>query len=85
MSLPTSKTLRKLQEKLHAKAKAESSYRFYSLWDKVCDEETLAEAYRRCRKNGGAAGTDGERFEDIEEQGPKRWLENLAEDLKAGS
>lgn len=82
--LPTSKWLRKLRVKLHVKAKAEPSFRFYSLWDKVCHEETLAEAYRRCRVNGGAGGVDGERFADIEQQGQERWLRNLRKDLLSG-
>ena len=45
----------KLQRTLHAKAKAELSYRFYSLWDKVCRREILQVAYAQCRCNGGAA------------------------------
>jgi RNA-directed DNA polymerase len=65
--LPTSrKQVQELQKSLHAKAKAEPSCRFYSLWDKVCRDDILREAYRRCRINGGAAGTDGVTFDDIE-------------------
>lgn len=85
MSLPTPSWLRKLQGKLHAKAKAEPRFRFYSLWDKVCHEETLAEAYRHCRANGGAGGVDGESFEDIEARGREQWLGNLRKDLQAGT
>ena len=85
MSLPTPSWLRKLQGKLHAKAKAEPGFRFYSLWDKVCHEETLAEAYRRCRANGGAGGVDRETFEDIEARGREQWLGNLRMDLHGGT
>jgi len=85
MSLSTPSWLRKLQGKLHAKAKAEPGFRFYSLWDKVCHEETLAEAYRRCRANGGAGGVDGETFEDIETRGREQWLGNLRMDLQRGT
>ena len=86
MSLPTPVVwLRTLQGKLHAKAKAEPSFRFYSLWDKVCHEETLAEAYRRCRANGGSGGVDGEQFATIEAAGVEQWLGNLRQDLLAGT
>lgn len=85
MSLATPSWLRKLRGKLHAKAKAEPGYRFYSLWDKVCHEQTLTEAYRRCRANGGAGGMDGEQFADIESRGRGQWLGNLREDLQAGT
>ncbi len=50
MSLPTPvSTVEKLQTALQAKAKADAGYRFYTLWDKVCRTDVLAEAYRRCR------------------------------------
>ena len=70
---------------LQAKAKSERSFRFYSLWDKVCREDVLAEAYRRCRRNGGAPGVDDERFADIDSRGVDTWLQNLREELAAGS
>jgi group II intron reverse transcriptase/maturase len=82
VSLGTSlETVRTLQTALQAKAKAEPAARFYSLWDKVCREDTLAEAYRRCRANRGAPGADAERFEDIEEHRPA-WLEGLRQELR---
>ena len=70
MSLGTSlEKVRTLQTALQAKAKAEPATRFYSLWDKVCRSDVLHEAYRRCRANHGAPGSDGERFEHIEAKG----------------
>jgi RNA-directed DNA polymerase len=85
MSLPTpSETVGKLQTSLQAKAKAEPAFRFYALWDKVCRKDVLLEAYARCRANAGAAGVDGETFEQIEAHGRERWLETLQEELVSG-
>jgi RNA-directed DNA polymerase len=79
--LKTSDAVRKLQSSLHAKAKTEPSYRFYSLWDKVCRRDFLAEAFRRCRRNGGAPGVDAEDFAQIETAGLEAWLGKLQEEL----
>ena len=82
MSLGTSpEKVRTLQTALQAKAKAEPATRFYSLWDKVCRSDVLHEAYRRCRANDGAPGSDGERFEHIETKGRACWLERLQQEL----
>lgn len=77
-------TVQKLQNSLQAKAKAEPAFRFYSLWDKVCRLDVLQEAYRRCERNAGAAGADGETFETIESRGIATWLVELREELCAG-
>ena len=84
MSLPTpASTVRKLQKSLHVKAKTEPSFRFYSLWDKIYRDDILREAYRRCRRNRGAAGVDRETFEQVETYGVEPWLGNLQQELKA--
>ena len=76
--------VRRLQTSLQAKAKAEPTFRFYTLWDKVCREDVLSEAYGACRRNGGVAGVDGETFAAIETAGRKRWSGRLREELEAG-
>ena len=69
----------KLQETLHAKAKESPDYRFYALYDKVYRTDVLWHAYRICQTNGGAPGVDGQTFEDIEQYGQKRWLDELTD------
>jgi RNA-directed DNA polymerase len=71
-----------LQETLHAKAKSAPTYRFYALYDKVYRMDVLWHAYERCRANDGAAGVDGQTFEDIEAYGRLKWLGELAEELR---
>lgn len=82
MSLPTLPKVQKLQEALHAKAKKLPDYRFYTLYDKIHRADVLWVAYRRCLINGGAAGVDGQTFEEIEAYGQERWLGELAEELR---
>jgi len=82
MSLEPPAKVGKLQTALHAKAKAAPAYRFYLLYDKVYRRDVLEHAYERCKANKGAAGVDGQTFQDIEEYGAKRWLEELAKELQ---
>ena len=82
MSLQPPEKTRKLQEALHAKAKGSPGYRFYLLYDKVHREDVLAHAYQRCKAKRGAAGVDGQSFEDIDAYGVERWLAELAEELR---
>lgn len=82
MSLQAPIKVQKLQRTLQAKAKAESEFRFYTLYDKLYREDILAYAYRRVRAKRSAAGVDGQRFTDIEAYGESRWLGELAQALK---
>jgi group II intron reverse transcriptase/maturase len=82
MSLPTLESVQKLQTALHAKAKGDSKFRFYSLYDKIYRPDVLWTAYRRCLVNGGAPGVDAQTFDDIEAYGVMKWLEELAEELR---
>jgi RNA-directed DNA polymerase len=84
-NLATPSNLQKLQTALHAKAKAEPEFRFYALYDKIYREDILAYAYACCRANKGAAGVDGQSFEEVEAYGVERWLGELAQALREES
>ena len=76
--LSTPNSVQKLQTALHAKAKAEPGYRFYTLYDKISRADILAHAYALCHSNQGAPGVDGQDFAEIEAYGMERWLGELA-------
>ncbi len=81
MSLTTPESIRRLQRKLYCKAKAEPDYRFYLLYDKICREDMLLQAWKLARANGGAPGVDGVSFEAIEAGGLEEWLRELRTEL----
>jgi len=83
MNLTTPESVQKLQTALHDKAKESPNFRFYALYDKVYRKDVLAFAYECCKANGGAAGVDGQTFEDVESYGRERWLDELAQELKS--
>jgi RNA-directed DNA polymerase len=81
MSLETPEKIRILQRKLYRKAKAEPSYRFYLLYDKIYREDILRHAYALSHAKAGAPGVDGVTFADIELSGVDEWLAGLREEL----
>ncbi len=85
MSLRPPESVGKLQSALHAKAKADPAFRFYSLADKVWRRDVLHYAWERCRLNGGKPGVDGQTFEQIEAQGVEAWLDGLTQELTTGT
>ena len=74
--------VRIFQRKLYMKAKQEKGFKFYVLYDKVRSDYFLREAYRRVKKNGGAPGVDGIRFEQIEEIGVESYLDEIKRELE---
>ena len=55
-SLSTPESVQKLQAALHAKAKGDSNFRFYALYDKVHRSDVLAHAYECCRLSAARRG-----------------------------
>lgn len=83
-NLTTPKSILELQTALHAKAKREPNFRFYSLFDKVGRQDILLHAWRCCRSNAGSAGVDGISFQQIEDEGLESWLGLLAQEIREG-
>ncbi len=81
--LVTPRTIRTLQRKLYHKAKQDSVFRFYALYDKVYRDDLLSHAYDLVRANRGAPGIDGVTFKAIErEEGKERYLAGLKGSLQ---
>ena len=77
----TSIDLQDLRRRIYLKAKADQEWRFWGLYVHVCKTETLREAYKMARRNGGAAGIDGETFEAIEEAGREAFLDGIRDEM----
>ena len=83
MALSTPSTIRTLQRKLYRKAKSESGFRFYALYDKVTQADILSHAYALVRSHHGAPGIDGRTWEAIDaEEGRDAFLRKLQAELK---
>jgi len=73
--------LQELRRKIYSKAKTEKHWKFWGLYCHICKKETLKEAYRLAKVNGGAPGIDGKSFEDIETEGVEGFLEGIRQEL----
>jgi group II intron reverse transcriptase/maturase len=77
--------LQELRRRIYRKAKSDRSHRFWGIFVHVAKIETLRQAYRQARSNGGAPGIDGQTFEDIEASGVDEFLQSIRDDLLAGT
>ena len=76
--------LQDLRRRIYRKAKSDQTHRFWGLFVHITKIETLEEAYRTAKQNGGSPGIDGQRFEDIEKTGRTDFLAAVREDLVSG-
>lgn len=76
--------VRQLQRQLWAAAKRAPGRRFHALYGQMCRDDVLREAWRRVRRNRGAAGVDRVTIEHIEQHGVEQFLQELGAMLRAG-
>ncbi|WP_207217527.1 MULTISPECIES: group II intron reverse transcriptase/maturase [Sorangium] len=77
--------VRQLQRRLWVAAKRHPGRRFHALYDRIARGDVLAEAWKRVKRNRGAAGVDAQTLADIEQHGVERFLEELGVTLRAGT
>ena len=76
--------VRQLQRKLYGVAKQQKERRFHALYDRIFRSDVLKEAWRRVKRNKGAAGVDEVTLEAVEEYGVEKLLNELQGQLHAG-
>ena len=74
---------RKLQRTLYRVAKQQPERRFTLLYDKVCRQDILREAWQRVKSNKGAAGADQVAIDAIREYGEERFLNEVEQELRS--
>ncbi len=83
MSLTTHQVFRSCRRRCTTKRRNRPAFASTLCTTRCTEKDVLAFAYECCKANGGAAGVDGQTFEDIEEYGVERWLDELAQELKS--
>ncbi len=76
--------VRQLQRRLWSAAKRQPGRRFHALYDRIYRSDVLWEAWKRVKRNRGAAGVDAMTLADIEQYGVELFLEELGSDLRSG-
>src|SRR5438445_146429 len=64
--------VRRLQRRLWAAAKQQPGRRFHALYDRIWRSDVLQEAWKRVKRNKGAAGVDAETIAAVEQDGVQR-------------
>jgi group II intron reverse transcriptase/maturase len=83
--IPPQDKSRELQRKLYLVAKRSRNRRFHALYDRIFRPDILRQAWEEVRRNGGSAGEDGVSIEDVEREGVGQFLDQITQDLKAGT
>jgi group II intron reverse transcriptase/maturase len=82
---PLTDKVRQLQRRLWVAAKRSPERRFHALLDRIYRRDVLWEAWRRVKRNRGAAGVDRETLDRVEQYGVERMLGELHTALRAGT
>jgi len=77
--------VRQLQRRLWSAAKRQPGRRFHALLDRIYRHDVLWEAWRRVKRNRGAAGVDAMTLAAVEQLGVEEFLEDLGARLRAGT
>jgi group II intron reverse transcriptase/maturase len=81
----SSDKVRQLQRRLWRAAKQQPGRRFHALMDRIYRRDVLWEAWRRVKRNRGAAGVDAMTLAEVEQAGVEAFLEDLGARLRAGT
>jgi RNA-directed DNA polymerase len=74
----------RLQRRLGAAAKRDRGRRFHALYDRIWRRDVLEEAWKRVKRNKGAAGVDSQTIVSIRALGEEAFLDDLSKTLRAG-
>jgi RNA-directed DNA polymerase len=77
--------VRQLQRRLWSTAKQQPGRRFHALLDRIYRRDVLWEAWRRVKRNRGAAGVDALTLAAVEQAGVEGFLDALGARLRAGT
>jgi group II intron reverse transcriptase/maturase len=77
--------VRQLQRLLWVTAKQSPGRRFHALYDRIWRSDVLREAWKRVKRNKGAAGVDAQTIADVEELGIDRFIEGIGAELRTGT
>ena len=82
---PAIDKVRQLQRRLWVAAKRSPERRFHALLDRIYRGDVLWEAWRRVKRNRGAAGVDDETLDRVEQYGVERMIDELQVALRTGT
>jgi RNA-directed DNA polymerase len=77
--------VQQLRRLLWVAAKQSSERRFHALYDRIWRSDVLQEAWKRVKRNKGAAGVDAQTIADVEQFGVDLFLGEIAAELRAGT
>jgi RNA-directed DNA polymerase len=77
--------VQRLHDRLKDAAKRHPGRRFHALYDRICRSDVLAEAWKRVKRNKGAAGVDQETLDEVQAHGVERLLSELQAKLRGST